>query len=116
MITIPEVLGKNQCCSIGEREWRVAGLIKRAEELEPFDLPLKHIDLTVKYDLSSMRDFCGHIQLILNSDLDSPIILNEDGALMDGRHRIMRAILDGKETVKAVRFETDPPADWIHDS
>lgn len=112
MITIPEVLGKDQCCSIGDKEWRVSALIKRAEELEPFDLPLEHVNLTINYKLSSMREFCGHVKLILNADLEIPIILNEDGALMDGRHRIMRAILDGKDTVKAVRFEVDPPYDW----
>jgi len=30
--------------------------------------------------------------------------------LMDGRHRIMRALLDGAETIKAVRFDENPSA------
>jgi len=38
-----------------------------------------------------------------------PIILDEDGELMDGRHRIMKALLIGLETVKAVRFDQNPP-------
>jgi len=114
-VSIPEVLGKDQCCIIGKKEWRVSALIKRAEELEVFELPIKYIDLTISYNFDSMRELCGHVKLIQEADLESPIILNEDGALMDGHHRVMKAILEGKDTVKAVKFEVDPPCEWRRD-
>ena len=49
-----------------------------------------------------------HVKQILKVNIDYPIILDEDGEIMDGRHRIMKAILEGKETIKAVRFDENP--------
>ena len=42
------------------------------------------------------------------ADLSRPIILDEDGELMDGRHRLMKAMLLGEESVLAVRFDENP--------
>ena len=36
-----------------------------------------------------------------------------DGRVMDGRHRIVRALLDGKHQVEAVQFERDPEPDFV---
>jgi hypothetical protein len=49
-----------------------------------------------------------HMKAVQAADLNFPIILDEDGEIMDGRHRIMKAFLEGKETIKAVRFDTNP--------
>ena len=48
---------------------------------------------------------------VLNTDLNYPIILNEEGFIMDGWHRVTKALLEGRETIKAVRFEKTPPPD-----
>lgn len=40
--------------------------------------------------------------------MSKPIILSEDGEIMDGRHRVVHAIVNGLESVKAVRFEVNP--------
>ena len=34
--------------------------------------------------------------------------MDEDGEIMDGRHRMMKCLLEGIETIKAVRFEENP--------
>lgn len=49
-----------------------------------------------------------HFKSVKQADLRYPIILDEDGEILDGRHRLMRAILDGYETIKAVRFIENP--------
>jgi hypothetical protein len=49
-----------------------------------------------------------HIKAVENADLKCPIILDEDGEIMDGRHRIMKALWKGKKTIKAVRFDVNP--------
>ncbi len=54
-----------------------------------------------------------HMKAVQEADLNFPIILDEDGEVMDGRHRIMRAMLEGLETVKAVRFEENPSPDKV---
>jgi len=111
IVPIPEVLGKDQYAHVGKRCWRVAGLITRANELPVMELPIAALCLDDIYEVN-IRELVGHIKLVEAANLESPIILDEDGVLMDGRHRIMRAILEGKETIKAVRFEENPPCDW----
>lgn len=49
-----------------------------------------------------------HMAAINAADLSYPIILDEDGEIMDGRHRIMKAMLAGEKTIKAVRFDENP--------
>ena len=39
------------------------------------------------------------------------MILGSDGRVMDGMHRIARALLEGWTTVRAVRFPADPEPD-----
>ncbi len=41
-----------------------------------------------------------------------PIILGNDGRVMDGMHRIARALLEGHATIKAVQFEIQPGPDF----
>ena len=56
----------------------------------------------------TMRSFLEHMKQVQEADLSYPIILNEDGAIIDGRHRFCKAILEGHKTIKAVRFDLDP--------
>jgi hypothetical protein len=45
-----------------------------------------------------------HVRLIEEVDLGYPIILGYDGRVMDGMHRIARALLEGRDEISAVRF------------
>lgn len=40
-----------------------------------------------------------------------PIILDDLGYITDGWHRVAKAILEGKETIKAVRIQNMPAPD-----
>lgn len=52
-----------------------------------------------------------HMSRILSADLSRPVILDADGSVMDGAHRICKAILLGEQTIRFVRFtETPPPS------
>ena len=51
-----------------------------------------------------------------NADLNCPIILDEDGEIMDGRHRIVKAIITHEKTIKAVRFDENPEPCKIDES
>ena len=59
------------------------------------------------------RALVAHVQLMDAADLAYPVILAADGAVMDGRHRIAKALRDGRATVDAVQFAADPPPDYI---
>jgi len=41
-----------------------------------------------------------------------PIILAPDGRVMDGMHRVVRALLEGLPTIAAVRFDVHPEPDY----
>lgn len=60
----------------------------------------------------TVQRIIDHIRLIQEVDLSFPIILGADGRVMDGMHRVARAILEGHSTIKAVRFITDPEPDY----
>lgn len=97
-----------QVSRLGEHEWAVARLAKLSENFPVMDIPLNHLYVWAKYETLSLRELAGHVKAVMDADLSFPIILDEDNDIMDGRHRIMKAIIEGKETIKAVRFEKNP--------
>lgn len=59
------------------------------------------------------RELLGHITLINDADLSFPIILSASGEVMDGRHRVVKAALEGNDVIEAVQFEDDPEPDYV---
>ncbi|MBI4418742.1 MAG: hypothetical protein HY563_08185 [Ignavibacteriales bacterium] len=72
---------------------------------EPFSFGEKTGELT-------WRSFKEHMELIREADLAYPIILSSDGRVMDGMHRVVKALLEGRETIEAVQFSHDPAPDY----
>lgn len=99
---------KDQMCSIGRHCWSVPRLFELSRSLPVMDVPLNHLSLWYTYEKLTLREMVMHMKAVNDADLDKPIILDEDGELMDGRHRLMRAMLNGDATIKAVRFEENP--------
>jgi hypothetical protein len=60
----------------------------------------------------TVRRIIDQVRLIQKVDLSYPIILGSDGRVMDGMHRIARAILDGHSIIKAVQFIAEPEPDY----
>lgn len=60
----------------------------------------------------SVREIVAHIRLIQEADLDYPVILGFDNRVMDGMHRIAKALLVGQSSVRAVRFDEQPDPDY----
>ena len=63
-------------------------------------------------DKATCRVIAEHARLIQGADLHHPIILSADGRVMDGMHRVCKALIEGRKTVVAVRFESDPDPDY----
>ena len=95
-----------------EKTWSVARLVELSKDLPIFEAPVAAIatDYTIT-DSNDIRNFVAHVKKVLEADLDYPIILAANGVIMDGRHRLAKAILEGRKTIKCVRFEVDPPPD-----
>lgn len=98
----------------GNKYWSVSRLIDLAKNLEPFEIPMMGLNIYDAYpkNISSARELVAHIKQILEADLSYPIILDDEGEIMDGRHRILKALLEGKETILAVRFDETPCHDY----
>jgi hypothetical protein len=58
------------------------------------------------------RQVAEHALLIQKTDLKYPIILSADGTVMDGMHRVAKALIEGRETIDAVKFDKDPDPDF----
>lgn len=59
------------------------------------------------------RSIIDHIHLIQASNLAFPIILDQSGRVMDGMHRVCKAILEGIHEIPAVQFAEDPEPDFL---
>ena len=95
--------------------WTVTNLIARAKDLEPFDLPLAAIysGTEVWTPVGSAYGIAHHVRRALDVDTEYPIILCQQGFIMDGWHRVLRALIDGRAAIKAVRFSKTPSHDYL---
>ena len=63
-------------------------------------------------DRPTVRSIVDHLRLIEAVEPSWPIILGPDGRVMDGMHRVARALLEGRGSVAAVRFDVLPEPDF----
>jgi hypothetical protein len=102
-----------QRCELGNHVWSVPRLIELSKELEVLEIPLIHLNIFSSYGVINLRQMVEHFKSVNACDLDYPIILDEDGEVMDGRHRLIKALMEDKKTIKAVRFVKNPLPDEI---
>jgi len=93
--------------------WDVDRLVELSKHL-----PRRHVRLDTIPELD--EPWCGdderptwramveHIRLIEEADLSFPIILSSNGEVMDGRHRLAKALLQRRADIEAVQFVEDP--------
>lgn len=94
--------------------WGVTKLIEYAKDLEVFEIPLRalYIGQPIWSPITGPLSLASHMKQVMAADLSYPIILNEEGFIMDGWHRIAKALFEDRPTIKAVRFEKNPPHDF----
>jgi hypothetical protein len=80
--------------------WSAKTLIEHAEKekLIPFKLYLNNLNIGFSpFKIDDLYDFISHVKRIDNTDLKYPVIMSETGLVLDGWHRIAKAILAGKK-------------------
>ena len=113
-VDIEKFFVKDNTCSSGDKIWDAGTLFKASKGLKPYDLQLSAIDLSNRFsDYSSMANFLYQMKRVQEADLSYPIIQAPDGWIMDGYHRIVRAIFDGATTIKCIRLTVLPEPDRI---
>lgn len=94
--------------------WSASTLIQYCKEqkYKVFDLPLVGIDLSyLPFSVKTLDEFIYQSNRVKNTNLEYPIILDSTGKVCDGYHRICKAILEGRPTIKAIRIEQMPCRD-----
>ena len=98
--------------------WDVDRLIGLSRELRITDVEvstLGEVDTVYWFDATeapTVRRVVEHCRLIGEVDLTYPVILGPDGRVMDGMHRVARALLEGRTTLRCRRFEDIPEPDY----
>lgn len=98
---------------VGDFKYKVLDLIEMAKTIKPFDLPLQGIDLSVRPwgENMTIDSYVYHAKRMNEADLNYPIILDNKGFICDGWHRVSKAILEGRTTIKAIRLKIMPDAE-----
>lgn len=100
--------------------WNVAVLLDVSKDSPVLDVPLGdivEIDEPYWYELGDAAPTCrsvlDHARLIEAADLSWPVLLCADGRVMDGMHRIMKAVSEGRAHIAARRLIETPPPDYV---
>ncbi|HEX3840026.1 MAG TPA: hypothetical protein VHU85_04460 [Acidimicrobiales bacterium] len=98
--------------------WDVDRLVRESAGLPVEQVPLgsiNEVDSTYWFtgDVApTVRAVVEHTRLIEEVDASYPIILSFDGRVMDGMHRVARALLEDRPTIAAVRFQSQLEPDF----
>ena len=99
----------------GVDAWDVDRLVELSRDLPVQQVPLtsiRELDTAYWSQPLTVREVADHVRLVGAVDLAYPIILAADGRVMDGMHRVVRALLEGRSTIAAVRFDVQPEPDY----
>lgn len=102
----------------GLHAWDVDRLIELTADLPSEDVALSalnEVDTDYWFDhgyAPTVRAVVGHVRLVNGADLSYAIILDPEGRVMDGMHRVARALLEGRSTITAKRLTAMPPPDY----
>lgn len=98
--------------------WRAETLylFAKAKEYPVMDLPLWAVDLSDEpFESRNLKQFIENVKRVNDCSLEYPVILDDNGQIADGYHRLCKAILNGDETIKAIRLEEMPSLDRIEE-
>ncbi len=100
--------------------WDTERLWSLSASFPPFEIEVDSIreldaDCWFEGKVPTLREVAKHCERINAAPTDRPIILNDDGSLMDGGHRLCRALIKGRKTVLAVQFPEMPEPDEIRE-
>ncbi len=102
----------------GLHAWDVDRLVALADTLPEQAVPLQDlVEIETPYWFDhgyqpTVRAVVEHVRLVNDADLTYPIILDPDGRVMDGMHRVAKALLLGHSTIAAKRLHTLPDPDY----
>ena len=103
----------------GLRAWDIDRLVALSQALPVVEVALadiRELDEAYWFDhgyAPTCRAVAEHARLINEVDLSFPIILSADGRVMDGMHRVAKALIENVDDLPAKRFARDPAPDHV---
>ncbi|MDP9100781.1 MAG: hypothetical protein M3N21_01320 [Actinomycetota bacterium] len=103
----------------GLHAWDVDRLIELAQDCPVEDVSLtrvREIDENYWFNTGfppTVRALVDHVRLMEEADLSFPILLDPEGRVMDGMHRVAQALRMGRSSITARRLVTLPPPDYV---
>ena len=94
--------------------WNASTLITYCKEQKypVFKLPLAGVNLDhLPWEINNLDDIIWHSKRIQDTDLSHPILIDHLGRICDGYHRIVKAIIENKTEIDAIRIEEMPRPD-----
>lgn len=107
--------------SDGRGIWYIDRFWKMAESLPVEDLPIAEVRVLDEVcwfserwgKLPTCRAVIEHCKRIIDADMSYPVIVGPNGDILDGVHRIAKAMLAGETSVRAVRIRALPAPDEV---
>lgn len=88
-----------------EKSISIASILSRLEswyyQTKDVEIDLSVIDLSIhSFEMNDLFEFITHYQLTKNADLTYPVIIDKRGRILDGRHRLCKAIIEWNKKLK----------------
>ncbi len=104
-------------CFIDEKGnvWRAYSLIEASKDFPiiQFDITKISLEEILRWKLVNLRDYLNHYRRVAIADLNNPIILRSDGYIMNGWHRVIKALNKGVTYLPAKQLKELPKPDFI---
>ncbi|MBW8001687.1 MAG: hypothetical protein FVQ80_06655 [Planctomycetes bacterium] len=108
-------------CFVGEdgNVWRASSLIKASKDFVVFSFDVSSVDQSeiLRWKLVNLHDYLNHSRRVYDANLTTPIILRSDGYIMNGWHRVIKALYLKVKYLPAKQFKVDLEPDFsVEDS
>ena len=77
--------------------WKSSTLWNAVKNKTPQRVENRYILQECSWNIGTLRDFAEEMRNVQEVSLDYPIILDMNGNILDGAHRVVKAYLEGKD-------------------
>ena len=92
--------------------WNAASALP-VEEVGLNTLPIDRNRWFLSIEDATVRSVANHCRRAICADLAYPIIIGPEGQVLDGMHRVVKALLQGDDAIRAVHMHHMPTPDAI---
>lgn len=93
----------------GKKVWNISRLIKITENFKIQTMSMSALNTYgLTLNIVDLKSAAVSFKRVLDADLSYPIILDDEGYVMDGRHRIAKSLFREVKEIKFVRFDLTP--------